>query len=189
MTETFVPSERMLAMFQEMAAAADVGPVPDRERADLLETLRTHRAFLRHTLRGLSEEQARRRPTVSALSVGGLLTHVTAMEAQWADFVVRGPEAMSGGQDAFASGFEMAPDDTVETVLARYAEVAERTDELVRSLPDLDATQPLPPAPWFRPGEQRSARRVLLHLVAETSQHAGHADILRESLDGAKTMG
>ena len=96
---------------------------------------------------------------------------------------------MSGGQDAFASGFEMASDDTVEGVLARYAEVAQRTDELVRSLPDLDVTQPLPPAPWFRPGELRSARRVLLHLVAETSQHAGHADILRESLDGAKTMG
>ena len=189
MTETFVPSERMLVLFQEMAAAADVGPVPDRERADLLETLRTHRIFLRHTLRGLSEEQARQRPTVSALSVGGLLTHVTATEAQWADFILRGPEQMPGGQDASASGFEMAPDDTVEGVLARYAEVAQRTDELVRSLPDLNATQPLPPAPWFRPGEQRSARRVLLHLIAETSQHAGHADILRESLDGAKTMG
>ena len=81
MTETFIPSERVMVLFQEMAAAADIGPVPDRERADLLETLRTHRTFLRHTLRGLSEEQARQRPTVSALSVGGLLTHVTAMEA------------------------------------------------------------------------------------------------------------
>ena len=189
MTETFTPSPRMQGLFQEMAEAAQVGAVPDRERADLLETLRAHRVFLRHTLRGLSEEQARQRPTVSSLSVGGLVTHVTAMEAQWADFIVRGAEAMNGSEDAYAGAFEMTPEDTVEGVLARYAEVAERTDALVRALPDLDTSHPLPPAPWFRPGGERSARRVLLHVVAETSQHAGHADILRESIDGAKTMG
>jgi len=47
----------------------------------------------------------------------------------------------------------------------------------------------LPSAPWFEPGSSWSVRRVLLHVIAETSQHAGHADILRESIDGAKTMG
>jgi hypothetical protein len=57
------------------------------------------------------------------------------------------------------------------------------------SLPSLDATQPLPEAPWFEPGARWSARRVMLHIIAETAQHAGHADIIRESLDGAKTMG
>ncbi|MBV9583186.1 MAG: DUF664 domain-containing protein, partial [Chloroflexi bacterium] len=46
-----------------------------------------------------------------------------------------------------------------------------------------------PEAPWFERGARWSARRVLLHLIAETSQHAGHADIIREALDGAKTMG
>ena len=54
---------------------------------------------------------------------------------------------------------------------------------------DLDASHPLPEAPWFRAGARRSARRVFLHIVAETAQHAGHADIIRESLDGQKTMG
>jgi hypothetical protein len=67
--------------------------------------------------------------------------------------------------------------------------VARGTDDLVASLPSLDATQPLPEAPWFEPGARWSARRVLLHIIAETAQHAGHADIIRESLDGAKTMG
>ncbi len=67
--------------------------------------------------------------------------------------------------------------------------MAARTDELVRTLPDLDASHPLPEAPWFEPGARRSARRVFLHIVAETAQHAGHADILRETLDGQKTMG
>jgi len=59
----------------------------------------------------------------------------------------------------------------------------------VVSLPLLDASQPLPDAPWFEPGARWSARRVFLHVIAETAQHAGHADIIRESLDGAKTMG
>jgi hypothetical protein len=68
-------------------------------------------------------------------------------------------------------------------------EDARRTDELVASLPGLNAGHPLPKAPWFQADERWSARRVLLHIIAETAQHAGHADIIRESLDGAKSMG
>ncbi|GMA86523.1 hypothetical protein GCM10025868_17730 [Angustibacter aerolatus] len=56
-------------------------------------------------------------------------------------------------------------------------------------MPDLDAAQPLPPAPWNPPGATWTARRVFVHLVAEIAQHAGHADILRETLDGRKSMG
>jgi len=59
----------------------------------------------------------------------------------------------------------------------------------VATLPDLGATQPLPSEPWFPAGERWSARRVLMHIIAETAQHAGHADILREAIDGAKSMG
>jgi hypothetical protein len=57
------------------------------------------------------------------------------------------------------------------------------------SRPGRAARHPLPEAPWFAPGERWSARRVLLHIMAETAHHAGHADIIRESLDGAKSMG
>ena len=56
-------------------------------------------------------------------------------------------------------------------------------------MPDLDASHPLPPAPWNPPGERWTVRRTLLHIATETAQHAGHADIIRESLDGSKTMG
>ena len=77
----------------------------------------------------------------------------------------------------------------VEKAGVDYAGVARRTDELVASLPDLDESRPLPKAPWFPAGERWSARRVLLHVAAETAQHAGHADIVREALDGAKSMG
>jgi Protein of unknown function (DUF664) len=85
----------------------------------------------------------------------------------------------------WADQFKLLPGET----LAAYADVASRTDGLVASLPDLNLSHPLPNAPWFPPGERRSARRVFLHIIAETAQHAGHADIIRESLDGARSMG
>ena len=89
----------------------------------------------------------------------------------------------------WADQFKLLPDETLESVLAAYAEVARRTDDLVACLPDLNLSHPLPNAPWFPPGERRSARRVFLHIIAETAQHACDADIIRESLDGAKSMG
>ena len=164
------------------------------ERADLLETLAAHRYFLIHTVQGLTDDQARERTTASELTLGGLIKHVADTEEKWAQFTVEGPAAMAApsdpaGYEAWANGFRLLPDETLENVLSRYAEVAARTDELVRTLPDLDASHPLPEAPWFQPGARRSARRVFLHIVAETAQHAGHADIIRESLDGQKTMG
>ncbi|MCF4137187.1 DinB family protein [Streptomyces sp. Tue 6430] len=162
----------------------------------MLETLANHRRFLRFTTNGLTDEQAGLRTTDSELCLGGLIKHVTAVERSWASFIVEGPSAI-GDFDAMteedfarrADEFRMLPGETLAEVLEEYAEVARRTDELVASLPDLDAAHPLPSAPWFEPGKHWSARRALLHVIAETCQHAGHADIIRESLDGAKTMG
>src|SRR5689334_21492415 len=66
------------------------------ERADLLEALGKHRALFRHTVQGLTDEQASATPTVSFLCLGGLVKHVAAVERQWADFIVRGadPDAL-----------------------------------------------------------------------------------------------
>ncbi|RBY76217.1 hypothetical protein DQ239_14590 [Blastococcus sp. TF02-09] len=163
------------------------------ERADLLELLRTHRHFLRVTVQGLTDEQARQRTTVSELTLRGLIKHVAHTEGNWARFAVEGPFAVAPPQDeagyaAWADAFRLLPDETLAGVLARYDEVAARTDELVGTL-DLDASWPLPEAPWFEPGARRSVRRTFLHIAVETAQHSGHADILRESLDGQKTMG
>jgi len=163
-------------------------PTTSREHADLLETLALHRRFLRYTVRNLTDEQAAQRTTVSELTLGGLIKHVTAMERQWVEFIRVGPEAVAGFDESWASNFRMTGSDTLASLLDAYEEVARSTEALVATL-DLDASQPLPEAPWFEPGARWSARRVLLHLIAETSQHAGHADIIRESLDGAKTMG
>jgi hypothetical protein len=167
-------------------------PAPSQERRDLLETLRTHRHFLRTTVQGMTDDQARTRSTPSELTLGGLIKHVAATESGWVDFVVDGPQAMAAPEDgdysAYENGFRLTEDETLAGALERYAEVAARTDALVETV-DLDASWPLPPAPWFEPGATRSARRVFLHVVAETAQHAGHADIIREAIDGQKTMG
>jgi Protein of unknown function (DUF664) len=180
-------------------AASLSGGTATGERADILETLAAHRYFLRHTVEGLSDEQARLTPTVSALCLGGLIKHVAAIEKQWVEFIERGTEAMAmpeGEWDPdsplaqqWANEFRLLPDESLADVLAEYEQVAARTDALVQSLPDLDLSHPLPRAPWFAPGARRSARRVFLHIVAETAQHAGHADIIRETIDGQKTMG
>ena len=162
------------------------------ERADLLESLARTRYFLRNTTRDLTDEQAAHRTTVSELSLGGLIKHVTLTERQWIRFIQVGPSAMAWDQSSvgdWLSAFRMAPGETLAGLLGEYAKAAEETVELVAGLPDLDAAQPLPEAPWFPPGARWSARRVLLHVIAETAQHAGHADIIRESLDGAKSMG
>ncbi|WBO69784.1 DinB family protein [Streptomyces camelliae] len=171
-------------------------PAVTGERADLLEMLAKHRHFLRFTTRDLTDEQAGLRTTASELCLGGLIKHVAAVERNWVDFILNGPAAM-GDFTAMteadwarrADQFRLLPGETLTGVLADYTEVARRTDDLVATLPDLEATQPLPKAPWFEPGAQWSARRVLMHIIAETAQHAGHADIIRESLDGAKSMG
>lgn len=162
------------------------------ERADLLDTLGKHRHLLLFTVQGLTDSQAAQRTTVSELCLGGLIKHVAHTEAGWLDFIGRGTVAMEATEDSWAEqadSFRMLPGETLESILAGYADVARRTDELVASLPDLNASHPLPEAPWFEPGARWSARRVFLHIVAETAQHAGHADMLREALDGAKTMG
>jgi Protein of unknown function (DUF664) len=197
LNSTDTESEKPMTSTQEAPVMTTIALTG--ERADILETLTVHRQFLRHTVQGLTDDQARQRTTASELTLGGLIKHVAEIESGWVDFILDGPGAMGGGDidwseptpeqvEQYTSGFRLLPDETLEGVLARYDEVARRTDELVATV-DLDLSHPLPEAPWFPKGATRSARRAFLHIVAETAQHAGHADIIRESLDGQKTMG
>ena len=167
------------------------------ERDDLVAMLDKHRGLFLLTTQGLTEEQARLTPTVSALSVGGLVKHVTATEQQWLDFLEHGaPDADDvdwdnpdeAAYEDFANGFRLLPEETLAGVLADYETVAARAADLARTA-DLDTTHPLPEAPWFEKGARWSNRRVLLHIVTETAQHAGHADIIRETIDGQRSMG
>ena len=146
---------------------------------------------------GLTDEQARATPTVSSLSIGGLIKHVTQVEQGWQQFA-RGErhvmadidwENPADGQiESFQNGFRLIEGETLESALADYERTGAVTDEMVRTL-DLDASYELPEAPWQPPGVFWSVRRVFLHIAAETAQHTGHADIIRETIDGQKSMG
>lgn len=178
-----------------MSENTTTATIADSERTDLLAILGKARYFLRFTVRDLTDDQARERSTASELTLGGLIKHVTLVERNWAEFIRIGTSAMKDF-DAMtdedwaqrSTEFQLLPAETLQGVLDAYEKVAARTDELVRSLPDLNTAHPLPKAPWFQ-NDSWSARRVLLHIVSETSQHAGHADILREAIDGSKSMG
>src|SRR5215469_304517 len=108
-----------------------------QERQDLLTGLAKARHFLRFTTRDITDEQARQRTTVSELTLGGLIKHVTAVEKNWAGFIVHGPSIAPDftkfseeDYKAWADGFRLLPGETLAGVLAEYEEVAKHTDEL-----------------------------------------------------------
>ncbi len=169
------------------------------EREDLIAALAHARHFLRFTTRDLTDEQVRRRTTPSTFCLGDLIKHVTEMERGWSNFLVSGKAALAkDGRDfidwtpeEFAesgAASAMRTEDTLAGLLAEHERVAASTDARIRELPTLDTVRELPKAPWPMEAEW-SLRRTILHILAETTQHAGHADIIRESLDGAKSMG
>ena len=146
-------------------------------------------------MHGLTDDQARLTPTASQLCLGGIVKHVALMEEGWVRFIEEGSAAIGppdeAAYEAHAAGFVHARRTRPwPGLVARYEDVARPHRRAASSrLPSLDASHPLPEAPWFEPGAPWTARRVLVHIVAETAQHAGHADIIRETIDGAKTMG
>ncbi len=162
--------------------AGSVRPVAD-EREGLLTFLAQQRHVLKIAAYGLTDEQARATPTASPLSVGGLIKHVAATERHWIDIMLQ----REGGEQDYLGGFRLGPDETLAGVLAEYDEVAKGTEAAVADIADLGQPVPVPRGvPWFpQDVEAWSVRWVLLHLIEETARHAGHADIVRESVDGA----
>jgi hypothetical protein len=176
-----------------------------QEIRDLVETLDRHRGFLLQTADGLGTEQARTRSTVSALTIASILKHVADTEEQWMQFAVHGTEAFGQGYDEVDQDpqdpqdpqvwaglddprFVLSEAETLQVLRERVLAVGAATTRILGTT-DLDVAHPLPRAPWFEPGAVWSVRRVALHTIAEIAQHAGHADIIRESIDGRRTMG
>jgi uncharacterized damage-inducible protein DinB len=164
------------------------GPVSD-ERESLTTFLAQQRYVLRLTAHGLTDEQARVSPTVSSFSVGGLIKHVAQTERGWIDMIAQRtrPADAGGGEDDYLAGFRLEPNETLADAIAFYDEVAAETDVVLAGVTDLDQPVPVPPGvPWFpKDVTAWSVRWVLMHVIEETARHAGHADIVRESVDGA----
>lgn len=163
---------------------------PVRDETDaLLHFLQQQRDALSASAFGLTEEQARSTPSASANSVAGLIQHLAWGERAWVVGILQQRfDLLPPLPDDDPQLFQVADDVTVADLLAIYRETAAMTEAAIASLPNLDVEVPLPEAPWFPPDTNVSARWILLHLIEETCRHAGHADIVRETIDGANAF-
>ncbi|UFN45751.1 DinB family protein [Nocardioides okcheonensis] len=152
---------------------------PDRlagERDALTQHLAFQRATLLEKLDGLGDADLRRPMTASGLTLLGLVRHLTVTEHGW--FLV----IFAGEPDPYAdlvddAEFHVGDDEDTDEVLARYRETCARADAVVAAagLDDVATT------PW---GAEVNLRAILTHMVQETARHNGHADLMRESIDG-----
>lgn len=161
-----------------VAAVAD-------EREGLLAYLAQQRYVLKLTAYGLTDEQARARPLpTTTLSVGGLIKHVASTETFWIEVA---QQQFRSQEDGYEDNFRVAPDETLAGLIARYDSVARNTEKVIAGIADLGQAVPVPKGvPWFPADvDAWSVRWVLLHVIEETARHAGHADVVREAVDGA----
>jgi uncharacterized damage-inducible protein DinB len=165
----------------------------DRTRADsfgdeptqLAQWLDYHRATLVTKASGLTREQLNTRLGPSTLTLAGLLKHMALVEDGWFQETLLGapmpePWASAPFDDDRDWDFTSAVDDEPDELLALYAGACERSRAAVRQVRDLDA-----PAAGLHPkGHRYNLRWILLHMIEETARHNGHADLLRENVDG-----
>jgi hypothetical protein len=161
-----------------------VPPVED-ERTGLVAFLAQQRDVIKLTAFGLTDDEARLTPSASPLSVGGLIKHAATTERGWIDLVVQRDRGET--QDDYELNFRLQPHETLAEVFDLYDEIARETESVIDAIADLGQDVPVPQGvPWYPDDvDAWSVRWVLLHLIAETARHAGHADIVRESIDGA----
>ncbi|WP_411079829.1 DinB family protein [Streptomyces sp. cmx-18-6] len=158
------------------------------ERQDLLELLSDQRTNFLYTLDGLTDEQARTRTTASELTLGGLVKHLGDVQRSWLAVIDGSAPAEVSGSELDPDANRMTEEESLDALRAAFAEAAETLDRAIRREPDLDREVTLPRYPWSPPEPITwTVRHILLHALREICHHSGHADILRESLDGAST--
>jgi uncharacterized damage-inducible protein DinB len=145
------------------------------EREMLTGQLDFHRATLLYKLEGLDDAQLRRQMTRSGLSLLGLVKHLAATEQGWFLKIYAGIDE----PDLFdpEAEFRVDPDETADGLVRLYMRTCERAHEVVAAggLDDVVTT------PW---GAPVNLRAILAHMIQETARHNGHADIIREAIDG-----
>ncbi|MFD9539568.1 DinB family protein [Streptomyces sp. NPDC060022] len=161
---------------------------PGDERGALLAFVEAQRGAVRRSVLGLTEEQAASRPSVSELSLSGLVKHVAETELNWLRMAQQLPNERQRDAETWADSFRLVGDETVPQVVEFWSKVAAETEAFIHGVDSMNDTFPLPEAPWYPKNERCSMRWLLVHLVEEIARHAGHADIIRESLDGRTAL-
>ncbi|MYW13745.1 DUF664 domain-containing protein [Streptomyces sp. SID2563] len=156
----------------------------DQFKRDLLLYLQDARDAFLWKLDGLSEYDVRRPLTPTGTNLLGLVKHVTGAEAFYLGTVfgrpVDAPGLWIAGDAEPNADLWATADESREEITGRYRRVWAHSDATVEAF-GLDARGALP----GEGGPELSLHRVLVHLVAETQRHAGHADVVRELIDGA----
>ena len=160
-------------------------PVSD-ERDGLMAFLEQARYQLKLTGYGLTPEQLRAAPSASELSVGGVIKHCAYTEAGWIDAVLQRPPTYPA-RYAWDQHFDVDEGETYEDIVKFVDEVAAETERVIAGIEDLSRPVPIDKSvPWNpREYDNWSVRWVLFHLIEEYARHTGHADIVRETVDGA----
>lgn len=145
--------------------------------------LRRDRKALLWKLDGLSEYDARRPLTATGTNLLGLVKHVATVEARYFGEVFNrpSPEPLSRWQDHNGNDLWAAEDETRDQIIAFYRRTWEHSDATINELP-LDAPGHVPW--WPEPYPNTNLFAIMLHVLSESIRHTGHADILREGLDG-----
>jgi hypothetical protein len=168
-------------------------PPIDDERAGLKEYVAAQQYAFKAIAFGLTDEQARSTPSASALSIGGLIKHVTQCQQGWMERVAAAPNLhdrdkrpMEEQTANYQDEFTMRDDETLADILARFDAQNAETIRLIETS-DLGAAIPVPPGvPWFpKDVAAWSVRWVIFHMIEELARHAGQGDVIRESIDGA----
>jgi uncharacterized damage-inducible protein DinB len=159
-------------------------------KADLLRYLRSGREALLWKLDGLSEYDVRRPLVPSGTNLLGLVKHVAGVEAGYLGEVFGRPfnEPLPWLEDDAEVNADMwaTPDQSRESIVELYQRVWVHSDATVDALA-LDAVGRVP---WWPDGRSEvTLHRILVHMIAETHRHAGHADLVRELIDGATGLG
>ncbi|THA72711.1 DinB family protein [Streptomyces sp. A0958] len=158
------------------------------ERDDLLALVTDQRANFLFTVAEIDDEQARARRTVSELTLGGLVKHLGSMQRMWLSVVDGTAPVKVEWSDLDPDGNRMTDSDTLPELLDAFHAASAAFDGAVRDEADLDREITLPTYPWSPPDPVVwSVRRILWHIFREIAHHSGHADIIREALDGANT--
>ncbi|MGW2084804.1 DinB family protein [Streptomyces sp. NPDC001880] len=171
-----------------MATTSTTDDARAGEREDLLAIVADQRTNFLYALADIDEDQARLTTTVSELTLGGLVKHLGEVQRTWLAVVEGTAPAEVGWADLDPDGTRMTESETLAGLLDAFRAAAAEFDRTVRQEPDLDRLVTLPQYPWSPPEPiEWTVRHVLLHVFREIAHHSGHADIVREALDGAST--
>jgi hypothetical protein len=174
----------MAGTYTEVNLTVDV----TEEKLDLLTILNDQRGLLKVTVQGITDEQARQKTTVSDLTLGGLIKHITIGTRGTAKELVERDETAEFDMSTVEDVYTFTEADTVEHWLSEFDSAAAEFDRVIAEVDSMDELIPQATAPWAPERVWWTVRRVVLHQLREIAHHSGHADIIREALDGQSTM-